>query len=100
MAGTTVITAARLIDGTGSPAISDAAVVVEGEQITAVGARGAVAVPEGATTIDLGDRTILPGLVDHDDAYPEVVEAVLPVGISGLSSRRRWPRSCPPPAAR
>ena len=64
MAGATVITAARLIDGTGRPAIDDAAIVVEGERITAVGARAAVTVPEGATTIDLGDRTLLPGLID------------------------------------
>jgi len=64
MAGTTVITAARLIDGTGSGPVGDAAVVVEGDRITAVGARGAVAVPDGATTIDMGDRTLLPGFVD------------------------------------
>jgi imidazolonepropionase-like amidohydrolase len=64
MAGTVVITAARLIDGTGSAPIGDAAIVIEGDQITAVGARAAVTVPEGATTIDLGDRTLLPGLID------------------------------------
>lgn len=64
MTGTTVITAARLIDGTGSPAIEDAAIVIAGEQITAVGARADLAVPDGATTIDLGDRTLLPGLID------------------------------------
>lgn len=64
MAGAVVITAARLIDGTGGPAINDAAVVVEGERITAVGARASVSMPEGSTTIDLGDRTLLPGLID------------------------------------
>ncbi len=64
MAGTVVITAARLIDGTGSATIRDAAIVVVGDQITAVGTRASVAVPDGATTIDLGDRTLLPGLID------------------------------------
>ncbi len=64
MAGTVVITAARLIDGTGSAPINDAAIVVAGDQITAVGTRAAVQVPDGATTIDLGDRTLLPGLID------------------------------------
>ena len=64
MAGVTVITATRLIDGTGGAPIDDAVVVVDGEQITAVGTRASVPVPAGATTIDLGDRTLLPGLID------------------------------------
>jgi SSS family solute:Na+ symporter len=34
--------------------------------------------------IGMSAKVILPDLVDHDDAYPEVVQAVLPVGISGL----------------
>lgn len=64
MAGTMLLTAARVIDGTGSPAIDDAAIVVEGDKITAVGRRAGLMVPEGTTTIDLGDRTLLPGLID------------------------------------
>src|SRR6478752_6225802 len=34
--------------------------------------------------IGMSAKVILPDLIDHDDAYPEVVQAVLPVGISGL----------------
>jgi len=34
--------------------------------------------------IGMSAKVILPDLADHDDAYPEVVQAVLPVGISGL----------------
>ncbi len=59
-----VMTAARLIDGTGCPAITDGAVVVEGERITAVGPRGEVPVPHSAETLDLGGCTLLPGFVD------------------------------------
>ena len=59
-----VITADRLIDGTGSPPIADAAVVVAGGRIAAVGRRGDVPVPDGAERLELGDRTLLPGFVD------------------------------------
>ena len=58
----TAIRAARLIDGLGGGPIRDAVVIVEGERITAVGSR--LAVPAGATVIDLGDATLLPGFID------------------------------------
>jgi len=54
--------AARLIDGTGAAPITDAVVIVTGDTITAVGSN--IAVPAGATVIDLGDSTILPGVID------------------------------------
>ena len=59
-----VIRAARLIDGTGAAAITDAAIVVTGEKIVAVGKASTIAVPPGARTIDLGNATILPGFFD------------------------------------
>jgi imidazolonepropionase-like amidohydrolase len=58
---TTVIRAAKVIDGRGQ-AIANGDVVVRGGKITRVGARGAV--PAGARLIDLGSRTVLPGLID------------------------------------
>ncbi|HEX8147212.1 MAG TPA: amidohydrolase family protein [Pyrinomonadaceae bacterium] len=57
-----VIRAARMLDPRAGRVINDAAVVVEGERVTAVGA--AAPVPEGAKVIDLGDVTLLPGLID------------------------------------
>jgi len=60
-AETTVVRAARLFDGTGA-VLSPATVIVEGKRIAAVGE--ALAVPEGARVIDLGDATITPGLID------------------------------------
>ena len=44
--------------------IEDGVLVVTGNRIAAVGARGAVEVPAGAREIDLAGQTILPGLVD------------------------------------
>lgn len=61
-AETIVLQAARLVDGRGGPPLAPAMVRVEGERIVEVGAR--VTVPAGARTIQLGDATLLPGLID------------------------------------
>jgi imidazolonepropionase-like amidohydrolase len=59
-----VLRAARLLDGTGGPAVENGVVVVKGSRIEAVGPADRVALPEGARTIDLGDATLLPGFID------------------------------------
>ena len=56
--------AARLIDVERGELIEDALVIVEGASIVAAGARASLEVPEGASLIELGDLTLLPGLVD------------------------------------
>jgi len=56
----TVIRAARLIDGRGGAVVAPALVVVRGNKIESVGG----VVPAGAQVIDLGDVTLLPGLID------------------------------------
>ncbi len=58
----TVLRAARLIDARGGPPLSPGMLRVDGERITAVGSR--LDVPVGATVLDLGDATLLPGLID------------------------------------
>jgi imidazolonepropionase-like amidohydrolase len=57
-----VLKAARLFDGKGDAVISNGMVIVEGGTIRAVGP--GLAVPAGARVIDLGDATLLPGLID------------------------------------
>src|SRR3954463_261553 len=57
-----VIRAARLIDGRGGAPLEPAMVRIVGEKIEEVGP--VVAVPAGATLIDLGPATLLPGLID------------------------------------
>ncbi len=57
----TLIRAARLIDGTGD-IITPGVILVNGDTIVAVGQD--VGRVEGVRTIDLGDVTILPGLID------------------------------------
>jgi len=58
----TILKAARLIDGTGAPTLQPAMIRVEGERIVEVGSN--VRVPAGAHVIELGDSTLLPGLID------------------------------------
>ena len=54
----------RLLDGTGGPAVEDAALLVLDGRIAAVGSHDAVAQPEDARTLDLPGTTALPGLMD------------------------------------
>ena len=58
----TVIRAARMIDGRSNDVIAPAVVVVRGKNIEAAGRD--VAAPAGAKVIDLGDVTLMPGLID------------------------------------
>ena len=62
--GVVILKAARLIDGTGAPAINNAIVIVTDNKITAVGDARSVRVPSGAKVIDLGNATFLPGFID------------------------------------
>ena len=58
--------AARLLDVASGELRRDQAVLVRGERIAEVGPAAEIAAhaPNGATTIDLGDVTLLPGLID------------------------------------
>lgn len=58
----TVIRAARLIDPKTGTTIQNPVVVVRGGRIVSVGANAAV--PAGSKVIDLGNLTLLPGLID------------------------------------
>ncbi|MEM1549804.1 MAG: amidohydrolase family protein [Candidatus Methanomethylicia archaeon] len=53
-----------LIDGTGSPPLDKAIVVIDGGRIKAVGVSGEVKIPSDAKIIDLNGLTIMPGLID------------------------------------
>ena len=61
-----LVTANRVFDGTGDTVRQDAAVVVEDGRIVEV----LDSAPDGGSfdqRLDLGDRTLLPGLVDSHD---------------------------------
>jgi len=62
-----VLTGATLIDGTGAAPVPDAAVMIDGDRITAAGPRLAVSAPVNAEILDVRGRTIIPGLIDAHD---------------------------------
>jgi len=66
--GTTVLTGATLIDGTGKAPVPASVVVIEGDRIKAVGGKE-TPVPAGATVIDLSGKFLIPGLVDSHVHY-------------------------------
>lgn len=58
-----LIRAARVIDGSGGPALAAHDVLVDGDTIAAIGQRGSVPA-DGAETVDAPGGTLLPGLVN------------------------------------
>jgi len=63
-AAVTVFEGALVITGDGSAPIENAAIVVTGDRITAVGRRGEVAAPAGAARVDVTGKTVMPALID------------------------------------
>ena len=79
----TVLKAAHLFDGTKDTLVANGVVVVEGGRIKAVGS--GLTAPAGATVVDLGDATLLPGIIDahvhmtgesSDNWYQNAVETL------------------------
>jgi imidazolonepropionase-like amidohydrolase len=55
---------ATLVDGTGSPPVPDAVVIMRGGRVECAGARGACPVPLDAHRVDAKGKWIIPGLID------------------------------------
>ena len=62
--GPVLFEGARLVTGEPRAPLDDSAFLVDAGRITAVGARGTVKAPPGATVIDLRGKTVMPALVD------------------------------------
>jgi imidazolonepropionase-like amidohydrolase len=58
------IVGGRLIDGSGRDPLAKGIIVIDGARIAAAGPEHAVTIPRGATVVDAGGRTILPGFID------------------------------------
>lgn len=82
--GAIALMGADLVDGTGRAPIKDAVVVYEGNKIVAAGPRAKVAVPAGATKVDVSGKTIVPGLWDMHAHFQQVEHgaAYLAAGVT------------------
>src|SRR5260370_30243455 len=62
----TLLTAARLLDGSGGAAVEQAALLIDGDRVAGLGRAADVHAPDGATVERRGYRaaTLPPGLVD------------------------------------
>ena len=61
---TQVVYASRLIDGTGKEPLDTPAVRIEGNVIKEIGVQGQLDLPPDARIIDLGQLTLMPGMID------------------------------------
>lgn len=64
MASKKVILHGTLIDGNGGKPVEDSCIVIDGEQIAAVGKCGELDVPQDAEIIDASGKYIIPGLIE------------------------------------
>ena len=62
-AKTTIVYAGRVITDAAKPASGPSTITITDDRITAI-APGRIAAPAGADVVDLGDKTLLPGLID------------------------------------
>jgi imidazolonepropionase-like amidohydrolase len=76
---TVYIRAGHLFDGTGDRLRDNMVIVVLGDRIQSVSPDNSVAIPAGATVVDLSHATVLPGLIDchthlgaRADRYDEI----------------------------
>jgi imidazolonepropionase-like amidohydrolase len=77
---------ARLITGEARAPIEDSAFIMDGGRITAVGARGSLKPPAGATVVDLRGKTVMPALVD---AHSHLGYTDVRTGITSSASYTR-----------
>jgi imidazolonepropionase-like amidohydrolase len=82
--GAFAIVGARLIDGTGSPAIENSVVLVRDGRIVAAGRSGAVKVTAGMRVIHAEGQSLLPGLWEMHSHYSgvEFGPALLAAGVT------------------
>ncbi|OEZ57673.1 amidohydrolase family protein [Duganella sp. HH105] len=91
----TAVKAAHMLDVRSGALIDNAVVLISGERITAAGSR--LAIPAGAQVIDLGNKTLLPGLIDmhthltgdpQDAGYSIIAKSIPRSTLTGAKNAR------------
>jgi imidazolonepropionase-like amidohydrolase len=54
----------QILDGTGKPPLRNGVILIEGDRIRQIGPQTQTQIPPDATVIDVGNETVLPGLID------------------------------------
>ncbi len=72
------LTGARIVTMTGEDGgvIDDGVIVTDGNRIAAIGPRDEIEIPAGAEVVDVGGRTIIPGLIDAHAHGPQGAEII------------------------
>ncbi len=84
---------ATLIDGTGGAPLLNSCVIVRNDVIESVGKREDITIPPGAEIIELGDLTLLPGLIDahyHDEDSDTLTTLYLRNGVTSVRDPGEW----------
>jgi imidazolonepropionase-like amidohydrolase len=87
----------RLIDGTGTPPIENTVVLIQADWIIEVGVVGEVTIPDGASLVDLGGATILPGFINAHVHGAYDLEKLAVWAQAGVTSVRDMHTSKIPP---
>jgi amidohydrolase family protein len=88
-----VIDNVRVIDGTGTPPIEHARILISGDRIEQIGQATDVPAPDGAETIDLDGKTVIPGLIDlhfHIENDPKLALRQLSHGVTSFRDPGQW----------
>ena len=75
--GVTALMNARVIDGTGRPAMEKATIVMRDGRVDAVGVNPAI--PAGATRIDMAGKTIMPGMINAHGHAQKGLDPKIPI---------------------
>ncbi len=82
-AGKTAYVGAEVFDGSGSPLILDAVIIVSGGHIEAIGPPDLVSIPRGTEEVRLDGRWVIPGLIDsHTHTEPWTLTRFLAYGVT------------------
>ncbi|MBY0422344.1 MAG: amidohydrolase family protein, partial [Parvularculaceae bacterium] len=78
--GTVALVGARVVTMAAADGgvIEDGVVVISGNRIRAVGARGSLAVPPSAKVVDVAGKTIVPGFIDAHAHGPQGDDEIIP----------------------
>jgi imidazolonepropionase-like amidohydrolase/Tol biopolymer transport system component len=78
--GQVALVGARIVTMAGDDGgiIEDGVILIDGNRIRQVGARGSVDIPAGARQVDLAGRTIIPGLIDGHAHGPQGDDDIIP----------------------